>query len=116
MTSTTATNTTNTITTSAAGTRKTDLMYDASVRWDQAEKGFLTDAERLAMNLNVEGKGHLSREQAVSLSSQYLSLKEDNKQIKKQLYGLAILCVLLFVGTVATTVMLSRIVRILLLI
>jgi hypothetical protein len=80
-------------------------MSRASIVWDQAEKGYLTEAERTAKNLDVEGKGHLSREQAVSLGSQYQSLKEDNKTIKKQLYGLAILCVILFIGTVAGTVM-----------
>jgi predicted ribosome-associated RNA-binding protein Tma20 len=80
-------------------------MSRASIVWDQAEKGYLTEAERTAKNLDVEGKGHLSREQAVSLGSQYQSLKEDNKQIKNQLYGLAVLCVLLFIGTVAGTVM-----------
>jgi len=80
-------------------------MSRASIVWDQAEKGYLTEAERTAKNLDVEGKGHLSREQAVSLGTQYQSLKEDNKTIKKQLYGLAILCVVLFIGTVAGTVM-----------
>jgi hypothetical protein len=80
-------------------------MSRASIVWDQAEKGYLTDAERTAKNLDVEGKGHLSREQAVSLGSQYQSLKEDNKQIKKQLYGVAVLCVILFIGTVVGTVM-----------
>jgi hypothetical protein len=84
---------------------KFENMSRASIVWDRAEKGYLTDAERTAKNLDVEGKGHLSREQAVALGSQYQSLKEDNKQIKKQLYGLAILCVLLFMGTVAGTVM-----------
>jgi hypothetical protein len=82
-----------------------DMMSDASMKWDQAEKGYLTDAERIAKNMDVDGKGHLSREQSVSLGSQFHSLKEDNKQIKKQLYGLAILCVLLFIGTIAGTVM-----------
>jgi hypothetical protein len=81
------------------------VMSEASIKWDQAEKGFLTDAERIAKNMDVDGKGHLSREQSVSLGSQFHSLKEDNKQIKKQLYGLAILCVLLFIGTIAGTVM-----------
>jgi hypothetical protein len=66
---------------------------------DQAEKGYLTDAECLAKNMDVEGKGCLSSE------SQLISLKEDNRQTKKQLYGLAILCVLLFIGTIAGTVM-----------
>jgi hypothetical protein len=32
-------------------------------------------------------------------------LKEDNKQTKKQIYGLAILCVSLFIGTITGTVM-----------
>jgi hypothetical protein len=80
-------------------------MSKASMRWDKAEKGFLTDGERTAKNMDVEGKGHLSREQVVSLGSQYHSLKEDNKQIKKQLFGLAILCVVLFIGTIIGTVM-----------
>ena len=80
-------------------------MSDASIIWDQAEKGFLTDAERIAKNMDIGGKGHLSRQESVLLGSQYQSLKEDNKQIKKQLYGLAILCVLLFIGTIAGTVM-----------
>jgi hypothetical protein len=80
-------------------------MSNASRRWDQAKKGFLTDGERTAKNMDVEGKGHLSREQVVSLGSQYHSLKEDNKQIKKQLLGLAILCVVLFIGTITGTVM-----------
>jgi len=80
-------------------------MSRASMKWDQAEKGFLTDAERVAKNMDVDGKGHLSREESVSLGAQFQSLKEDNTQIKKQLYGLAILCVLLFVGTIAGTVM-----------
>ena len=80
-------------------------MSRGSKLWDQAEKGFLTDAERIAKNMDVGGKGHLSRQESVLLGSQYQSLKEDNKQIKKQLYGLAILCVLLFIGTIAGTVM-----------
>ena len=80
-------------------------MSRASIVWDQAEKGYLSEAERTAKNLDVEGKGHLTREQAVSLGSQYQTLKEDNKTIKNQLYGLAVLCVLLFIGTVAGTVM-----------
>jgi hypothetical protein len=84
---------------------KSAEMTDASIKWDQAEKGYLTDAERIAKTMDVDGKGHLSREQSVSLGSQYQSLKEDNKHIKKQLYGLAILCVVLFIGTVAGTVM-----------
>ena len=97
--------TTTTAAAAAAATGKTPRMSDASVRWDQAEIGFLTDAERLAKNMDVEGKGYLSREEAVAFGSQHLSLKEDNKQIKKQLYGLAILCVLMFIGTIAGTVM-----------
>jgi hypothetical protein len=80
-------------------------MSEASEKWDQVGKGYLTDAERIAKNMDVEGKGHLSREQSVLLGSQFHSLKEDNKQIKKQLYGLAILCILLFIGTIAGTVM-----------
>ncbi|OEU06411.1 hypothetical protein FRACYDRAFT_254564 [Fragilariopsis cylindrus CCMP1102] len=84
---------------------KTAKMSRESTMWDEAEKGFLTDAERIAKNMDVEGKGHLSRQQAVALGAQYQSLKDDNKQIKNQLYGLAILCVLLFIGTVAGTVM-----------
>ncbi|MGK3735132.1 MAG: hypothetical protein ACI8RD_007847 [Bacillariaceae sp.] len=80
-------------------------MSEASAMWDQAEKGYLTDAERIAKTMDVDGKGHLSREQSVSLGTQFQSLKEDNIQIKKQLYGLAILCVLLFIGTIAGTVM-----------
>jgi hypothetical protein len=80
-------------------------MSEASIRWDQAEKGFLTDAERIAKNMDVDGKGHLSREQSVMLGSQFQSLKEDNQSIKKQLYGLATLCVLLCIGTIAGTVM-----------
>jgi hypothetical protein len=55
--------------------------------------------------MDVEGKGYLSREEAVVFGSQHQSLKEDNKQIKKQLYGLVILCVFLFIGTIAGTVM-----------
>ncbi|OEU07785.1 hypothetical protein FRACYDRAFT_250811 [Fragilariopsis cylindrus CCMP1102] len=71
----------------------------------RVKKGFLTDAERIAKNMDVEGKGHLSRDQAVALGAQYQSLKEDNTRIKNQLYGLALLCVLLFIGTIAGTVM-----------
>jgi hypothetical protein len=80
-------------------------MSDTSARWDKAEKGFLTDAERTAKNLDVDGKGYLSREQSVKFASQFHDLKEDNKQIKKQVYGLAFLCVLLFIGTITGTVM-----------
>jgi hypothetical protein len=80
-------------------------MSRGSKLWDQAEKGFLTDAERIAKNMDVGGKGHLSRQESVSLGAQFQSLKEDNQSIKKQLYGLAILCVLLFIGTIAGTVM-----------
>ena len=79
-------------------------MSEASIKWDQAEKGFLTDAERIAKNMDVEGKGHLSREESVMLGTQFQSLKEDNQSIKKQLYGLAALCVLLFIGTITGTV------------
>jgi hypothetical protein len=79
-------------------------MSEASIKWDQAEKGFLSEAERIAKNMDVEGKGHLSREESVMLGTQFQSLKEDNQSIKKQLYGLAILCVLLFIGTIAGTV------------
>jgi hypothetical protein len=80
-------------------------MSEASIKWDQAEKGFLSEAERIAKNMDVDGKGHLSREQSVSLGSQFQSLKEDNQSIKKQLYGLAALCVLLFSGTITGTIM-----------
>ncbi|OEU14985.1 hypothetical protein FRACYDRAFT_241107 [Fragilariopsis cylindrus CCMP1102] len=80
-------------------------MSRGSKLWDQAEKGFLTDAERIAKNMDVGGKGHLSRQESVSLGTQFQSLKEDNQSIKKQLYGLAILCVLLCIGTIAGTVM-----------
>jgi len=79
-------------------------MSEASIKWDQAEKGYLTDAERIAKNMDVEGKGHLSREESVMLGTQFQSLKEDNQSIKKQLYGLAVLCVLLFIGTIVGTV------------
>jgi hypothetical protein len=99
------TTTTTAATAAAAAAGKRPNMYNASVRWDQAEKGFLTDAERLAKNMDMEGKGYLSREEAVAFGSQHLRSKEDNKQIKKQLYGLAIFCVLLFIGTIAGTVM-----------
>ena len=85
-------------------TTSTATMSRVSTMWDQAEKGFLTDAERIAKNMDVEGKGHLSRDQAVALGAQYQSLKEDNTRIKNQLYGLALLCVVLFMGTVAGTV------------
>ena len=71
-------------------TTTTATMSRVSTMWDQAEKGFLTDAERIAKNMDVEGKGHLSRDQAVALGAQYQSLKEDTKRIKNQLYGLAI--------------------------
>ena len=66
-------------------------MSRVSTLWDLGEKGFLTDAERIAKNMDVEGKGKLSREQSVSLGAQFQSLKEDNKHIKKNLYGLAVL-------------------------
>ena len=46
---------------------KTAKMSRESTMWDEAEKGFLTDAERIAKNMDVEGKGHLSKEQSVSL-------------------------------------------------
>ena len=80
-------------------------MSRVSTLWDLGEKGFLTDAERIAKNMDVEGKEHLSREQSVSLGAQFQSLKEDNKHIKKNLYGLAVRCVLLSIGTVVGTVM-----------
>jgi hypothetical protein len=70
-------------------------MSRAYMAWDQAEMGYLTDADHIAKNTDVEGKGHLSREQAVSFASQFHDLKEDNKHTKKQLYRLAFLCVLL---------------------
>jgi hypothetical protein len=79
-------------------------MSEASIKWDQAEKGFLSEAERIAKNMDVDGKGHLSRSESVRLGSQFQSLKEDNQSIKKQLCGLAALCVLLFIGTVVGTV------------
>jgi hypothetical protein len=55
--------------------------------------------------VDVEGKGYLSREQALLFGSQFQTLKDDSKQIKKQLYGLAVLCVFLFTGTMADTIM-----------
>ena len=59
-------------------------MSRVSTLWDLGEKGFLTDAERIAKNMDVEGKGHLSREQSVSLGAQFQSLKEDNKHIDQE--------------------------------
>ena len=65
---------------------KTAEMSRESTMWDQAEKGFLTDAERIAKNMDVEGKGHLSREQSVSLGAQFQSLKEDLTNISRRIY------------------------------
>jgi hypothetical protein len=62
----TTTTTTAAAAATAAATGKRPNMFDASVWWDQAEKGFLTNAEGLAKNMDVEGKGYLSREEAVA--------------------------------------------------
>jgi hypothetical protein len=53
-----------------AGDEKSE-MSRAYMAWDQEEKGYLTDTERLAKNMDVEGKGYLSREQAVLFGSKF---------------------------------------------
>jgi len=76
-----------------------------SKRWDIAEKGFLTEEERLAKEMDTDGSGVLSHDQAIAFAHKFTGLSDENKHIKKQLYGLAILCVLLSIGTISGVVM-----------
>lgn len=81
----------------------------ASVRWDGAGKGFLTDAERLAKEMDTEGKGYLTKEQAVDFATRFNNLSKENEMISNQmdglrrwLYGLGFLTVVFFIGTVVS--------------
>ena len=75
------------------------------MKWDKDNKGFLKDEERALRNLDKEGTGTLTAEQLSSFADQYGALRKENKQIKRGLVGLAVLAVLLFVGTVVASVL-----------
>jgi len=75
-----------------------------SKKWDAANKGFLTEEERALRNLDTEGTGALTAQQLSSFAEQYCALRKENKQIKRGLVCLAILAVILFVGTVVASV------------
>jgi hypothetical protein len=79
-----------------------------SKKWDADNKGFLTDEERALRNLDTEGTGTLSSKQLSSFAEQYGALRKENKQIKRGLVALAVLTVLLFVGTVVASIVATK--------
>mmetsp|Transcript_7877 Transcript_7877/g.18641 ORF Transcript_7877/g.18641 Transcript_7877/m.18641 type:complete len:287 (+) Transcript_7877:118-978(+) len=83
-------------------------MSAVSKKWDADNKGFLTDEERALRNLDTEGTGTLTAKQLSSFADQYAALRKENEQIKRGLAGLALLAVLLFVGTVVASVVAAQ--------
>lgn len=79
-----------------------------SKKWDADNKGFLTDEERALRNLDKEGTGTLTAKQLSSFADQHAALRKENKQIKRGLVGLALLTLLLFVGTVTASVIAAQ--------
>ena len=90
--------------TSTAPQDPKDRLSVVSTKWDASNKGFLTDEEQVLRNLDVEGTGTLTSKQLSAFADQYGALREENKQIKR---GLALLTLLIFVGTVVASVMAS---------
>ena len=86
----------------------TNALSVVSKKWDADNKGFLTDEERALRNLDKEGTGTLTAKQLSSFADQYGALRKENKQIKRGLVGLALLTLLLFVGTVVASVLAAQ--------
>ena len=80
-------------------------MSTRSLKWDKDNKGFLTEAEVFAKNMDKEGKGYLDAEEALGLSERIVYLLEANKKVRRMIWYLVILIVLLFVATVVATVL-----------
>jgi len=82
----------------------------ASIRWDSAGKGDLIDVERQAKEMNTEGTVYLTKEQAVDSASRCNDQSKENEVLcqrvdglRRWLYGIGILAVVFFIGTVVST-------------
>ena len=80
-------------------------MSSRSIKWDKDDKGYLTEAEMFAKDMDEDGKGYLDAEEALRLSERIVYLLEANKKVRRMIWFLVTLVVVLFVATVAATVM-----------
>ena len=87
----------------------------ASIRWDSAGKGGLVDAERQAKEMNTEGKEYLMKEQVVDSASLFNDQSKENEVLyqrvnglRRWLYGLGILGMMFFIGTVVSISLLIK--------
>ena len=80
-------------------------MSSRSIKWDKDDKGFLTEAEMFAKDMDQDGKGYLDAEEALRLSERIVYLLEANKKVRRMIWFLVTLVLVLFAATVAATVM-----------
>jgi hypothetical protein len=74
-----------------------------SVKWDTNNKGYLTESERHAKEADKGGKGYLNQEEARSLGTKITDLSQANTKIRRILWFLIMLVVILFGATIAST-------------
>jgi len=92
----------------APTTPQDPALSTVSKKWDVKNKGFLSEEERALRNLDVEGTGALSAKQLAAFADEYGELRKENQQIKRGLFGIALLAILLFVGTVVASVVAAK--------
>lgn len=80
-------------------------MSQVSRMWDGDGKGFLNETEQRLRDLDEEGIGALSADQLKIFADGHQALQQENYRITKMLWGLVILVVVLFGGTVAASVL-----------
>ena len=80
-------------------------MSSRSQKWDKDNKGFLTEAEIFAKDMDEDGKGYLDAEEALRLGERIVFLLEANKKVRRMIWFLVTLVLVLFAATVAATIM-----------
>lgn len=85
--------------------RNQNLMSEHSKKWDADGKGYLSETERLAKELDKAGKGYLDMKEAVELTSTVRKLRFQNKRIRKLLHFLIFVVVAMAAATITTTIL-----------
>jgi hypothetical protein len=78
-------------------------MSGHSMKWDNKNKGYLTESERLAKEADKDGKGYLDQEEARSLGTKITDLSQANTKIRRILWFFVMLVILLCGATIAAT-------------
>ena len=98
----------------STASNKKKASYQLSVvskNYDRGDKGYLTKSEKKLRGLDTKNRGYLTNAEVVQVVQQTMTMHSTNVQLRKFVFGAAILVVLLAVCNTATAFAAARLAR-----